>query len=186
MSEAIYIRDDDSGELWGPTAQPIRCEESTYVARHGAGYSRFDHLHDGIGLNLVQFVPLDDALKVSVLTIENRAGHSRRLSVTAYVEWALGTSRGDSGPRIVTALESETGALLVRNPWNAEFGGRVAFLDLGGRQTAWTADRTEFLGRNGGPDRPAGLERHCGQGIRSDRPSTPSAARRDPGRRPGR
>jgi cyclic beta-1,2-glucan synthetase len=159
VSEAIYIRDDDSGELWGPTAQPIRLDESTYVARHGAGYSRFEHLHDGISLNLVQFVPLDDALKVSVLTIENRSGRSRRLSVTAYAEWALGTSRGDSGPRIVTALEPETRALLVRNPWNTEFGGRVAFLDLGGRQTAWTADRTEFLGRNGAPDRPKGLDR---------------------------
>ncbi|MEX2547052.1 MAG: glucoamylase family protein, partial [Chloroflexota bacterium] len=159
VSEAIYVRDDDSGELWGPTAQPIRCEESTYVTRHGAGYSRFEHLHDGIQLNLVQFVPLDDPLKISVLTIENRSGRSRRLSVTAYAEWALGTSRGASAPRIVTALEPETRALLVRNPWNTEFGGRVAFLDLGGRQTAWTADRTEFLGRNGAPDRPAGLER---------------------------
>jgi cyclic beta-1,2-glucan synthetase len=79
--------------------------------------------------------------------------------VTAYAEWALGTSRGDSAPRIVTALEPETQALLARNPWNTEFTGRVAFLDLGGRQTAWTADRTEFLGRNGAPDRPAGLDR---------------------------
>ena len=61
--------------------------------------------------------------------------------------------------RIVTELEPETGALLARNPWNTEFGGRVALLDLGGRQTSWTADRTEFLGRNGAPDRPAGLER---------------------------
>jgi len=159
VSEAIYVRDDDSGELWGPTAQPIRCEESTYVARHGAGYSRFEHLHDGIELNLVQFVLLDDPLKISVLTIENRSGRSRRVSVTAYAEWALGTSRGASAPRIVTALEPETQALLVRNPWNTEFAGRIAFLDLGGRQTAWTADRTEFLGRNGAPDRPAGLGR---------------------------
>ena len=159
VSEAIYVRDDDSGELWGPTAQPIRCEESTYVARHGPGFSRFEHLHDGISLNLVQFVPLDEPLKVSMLTIENRSGRSRRLSVTAYAEWALGTARGANAPGIVTALDPETRALLVRNPWNTEFGGRVAFLDLGGRQTAWTADRTEFLGRNGTPERPAGLDR---------------------------
>ncbi len=159
VSEAIYIRDDDSGELWGPTVQPIRCDESTYVARHGAGYSRFEHVHNGIGLNLVQFVPLDDSLKISVLTIENQSGRLRRLSVTAYAEWVLGTSRGASAPRIITSLDAETQAILVRNPWNTEFAGRVAFLDLGGRQTAWTADRTEFLGRNAAPDRPAGLDR---------------------------
>ncbi len=159
VSEAIYIRDDESGELWGPTALPIRHEESTYIAHHGAGYSRFEHVYDGIELDLVQFVPLDASVKVSVLTIENRCGRPRRLSVTAYAEWALGTSRGASAPGIVTQLEPETQALLVRNPWNTDFGGRIAFLDLGGRQTAWTADRTEFLGRNGAPDRPAGLER---------------------------
>ncbi|MGB8860463.1 MAG: protein ndvB, partial [Ilumatobacteraceae bacterium] len=159
VAEAIYVRDDDSGELWGPTALPIRCEESTYVARHGAGYSRFEHLHAGIQLDLVQFVPLDERVKVSVLTIENRSGRTRRLSVTAYVEWVLGTSRGIDAPRIITALEPQTQAYVVRNPWNIEFAGRVAFLDLGGRQTAWTADRTEFLGRNGTPERPAGLDR---------------------------
>jgi cyclic beta-1,2-glucan synthetase len=158
VSEAIYVRDDDSGELWGPTALPIRREESTYIAHHGAGYSRFEHLHDGIQLDLVQFVA-HERLKISVLTVENRSGRSRRLSVAAYAEWALGTSRGISAPRIVTILEQESGAILVRNPWNVDFAGRVACFDLGGRQTAWTADRTEFLGRNGAADQPAGLDR---------------------------
>ncbi|MEO8470010.1 MAG: glucoamylase family protein, partial [Chloroflexota bacterium] len=159
VSEAIYVRDDDTGELWSPTAQPIRLEESTYIARHGAGYSRFEHLHDGISLDLVQFVPLVDPLKVSVLTVENRSGRSRRLSVTAYAEWALGKSRSASAPWIVPSLEPDTQAILVRNPGNVEFGSRIAFLDLGGRQMAWTADRTEFLGRNGAPGQPAGLNR---------------------------
>jgi cyclic beta-1,2-glucan synthetase len=40
-----------------------------------------------------------------------------------------------------------------------DFRGRVAFLDLGGRQTAWTGDRTEVLGRNGTLDHPTRLER---------------------------
>ena len=157
VGEAIYLRDDDSGEVWGPTALPIRCDSSTYVARHGPGYSRFEHVHDGIGLELVQFVPLEDPLKVSVLTIENRSGRTRHLSVTAYAEWTLGTARGAAAPYIVTALEPGTGALLARNPWNTGFGSRIAFLDLGGLQTASTADRTEFLGRNGAPDVPMGL-----------------------------
>ena len=157
--EAIYVRDDETGELWGPTALPIRSPESTYVAHHGHGYSRFEHARDGIALDLVQFVPLDAPVKASVLTIENRSGRPRRLSVTAYAEWVLGASRAAAVPHVVTEIEPETGAILARNPWNTEFGGRVAFLDLGGRQTWWTADRTEFLGRNGAPDRPAGLER---------------------------
>ena len=69
----------------------------------------------------------------------------------------LGTSRGASGPFIATEIDATTGAMLARNPWSIAFSGRVAFADLGGRQTAWTADRTEFLGRNGGPAAPAAL-----------------------------
>ncbi len=157
--EAIYIRDDDDGSVWTATALPIRDEESTYLAGHGMGYSRFEHEHDGVHLDLVQFVPADEPVKVSVLTIENRSGRSRRLSVTAYAEWLLGAARGGAAPQVVTSIDVTTGAILARNAWNTEFAGRVAFLDLGGRQTAWTADRTEFLGRNGALDRPAGLER---------------------------
>jgi len=157
--EALYVRDEDSGELWSPTAQPIRCADSTYVARHGAGYSRFEHFHDGIQLDLVQFVPLDDPIKVSVLTVENRSARSRRLSLTAYVEWVLGASRVANAPWVISECDPDTKALLATNPWNAEFGGRTAFLDLAGRQTAFTADRTEFLGRNGTTERPAGLAR---------------------------
>ena len=57
----------------------------------------------------------------------------------------------------MTEVEPKTGALLARNPWNTAFGSRVAFADLAGRQTNWTGDRREFLGRNGTLDNPAAL-----------------------------
>ncbi len=41
--EAFYLRDDETGDLWSPTALPIRIEAATYIARHGRGYSRFQH-----------------------------------------------------------------------------------------------------------------------------------------------
>ncbi|MDO8700734.1 MAG: glucoamylase family protein, partial [Deltaproteobacteria bacterium] len=69
--ETIYIRDEDSGELWGPTVLPIREEAWPYTARHGQGYSRFQHASHGVSLDLLQFVPLADPIKISRLTIEN-------------------------------------------------------------------------------------------------------------------
>jgi Cellobiose phosphorylase len=106
---------------------------------------------------LLQYVPLADPLKISRLTLRNLSGVPRRLSVTTWMEWVLGTSRSASGPFIVTEIDSATGAMLARNPWSIGFAGRVAFADLGGQQTAWTADRTEFLGRNGRTAAPAAL-----------------------------
>jgi cyclic beta-1,2-glucan synthetase len=157
--ETIYIRDEDSGELWGPTVLPIREEAWPYTARHGQGYSRFEHTSHGIALDLLQFVPLEDPIKISRLRIQNQSEQTRRLSVTAYVEWVLGVSRSVSAPFIITEVDANTGAILVRNSWNSEFHGRVAFADLGGHQTACTGDRTEFLGRNGTLDHPQSLER---------------------------
>jgi cyclic beta-1,2-glucan synthetase len=156
--EVIYVCDEDSGELWGPTALPIREEASPYVARHGQGYSRFAHSAHEIALELLQFVAPEDPIKISRLKIRNLSAQARRLSVTAYAEWVLGASRGASASSVVTAIDSATGAMLARNPRNNEFGGRVAFADLAGRQVAWTGDRKEFLGRHGTLDHPAALE----------------------------
>jgi len=155
--EAFYVRDEDSGELWSPTAQPIRHPAASYVARHGQGYSRFEHAAHGIALELLQYVPLEDSIKISRLTLRNTSGRARRLSVTAYVEWVLGPSRSACAPSVVTEIDAQTGAMFARNPWNSAFGARVAFADLRGRQSAWTGDRREFLGRNGTLDNPAAL-----------------------------
>lgn len=161
-AEALYIRDEESGEIWTPTAQPIR-DAGIYTARHGFGYSRFLHEAGGLELQLLQYVPLADPVKISRLIVRNRSGRPRQLSVTAYAEWVLGTSRGASGPFVITEMDEATGAMLACNPWSTAFPGRVAFADLGGRQTAWTADRVEFLGRGGAPGAPAGLSgrRRC-------------------------
>jgi len=155
--EVLYVRDEESGEVWGPTALPIRDHASTYLARHGAGYSEFEHTSRGIGLHLHQTVPLEDPVKISRLRLRNLTGRRRRLSVTAYVEWVLGTTRSESSRQIVTERDEVTGAVLAHNPWNTDFGERVAFADLGAGEVTASSDRAEFLGRHGSVDNPAAL-----------------------------
>jgi len=156
-AEAIYIRDEESGALWSATPLPIR-EPSSYVVRHGFGYSRYEHTSHGLSLDLLQFVPLEDSLKISRLTIVNRSAEPRQLSVTHYLDWVLGNQRGKTAPFIVTEIEAKTAALLARNPWGGTgFQSRIAFMDMAGRQQACTADRAEFVGRHGSLAEPAAL-----------------------------
>jgi cyclic beta-1,2-glucan synthetase len=156
--EALYLRDEATGDIWTPTALPVRDENATYVVHHGHGYSRFRHDARGIAADLVQFVAAEDPIKISRLVLRNLSARTRRLSVTAYVEWVLGEARSASAPHVVTELDPATQAILARSSWVDEFAGRVAFADLAGQQIAWTADRTEFLGRNGTLARPRALE----------------------------
>jgi cyclic beta-1,2-glucan synthetase len=102
---------------------------------------------------------VDDSIKISRLTLLNRSGLTRRIAVTAYLEWVLGTSRAGSAPYLITDYDAPSGAVLARNPWNPEFGQRVAFAAWSNGNDDWTADRTELLGRNGTLSHPHAIER---------------------------
>lgn len=154
--EAIYLHDLETGQVWTPTALPIR-GPGTYIARHGFGYSRFQHDAHGIAADLVQFVPLDASAKVSRLSLRNTGTTTRRLSVTAYAEWVLGTARGATAPYIVTRADPVTGAILAQNTFSTAFPGRVAFADFGAGITSLTADRAAFIGPGGSLASPAGI-----------------------------
>ncbi len=156
--EALYIRDEESGQFWSPTAMPAR-GPTPYTCRHGFGYSVFEHKESGIASELWVYVALDAPVKFCVLKLRNESGISRRLSVTSYVELVLGEMRSKSGMHIVTEIDPRTGALLARNPYNADFPGRIVFLDVNEEMGSFSGDRTEFLGRNGSLAKPAALAR---------------------------
>jgi cyclic beta-1,2-glucan synthetase len=155
--EAIYLRDEERGDVWCPTAAPVRVD-APYLARHGFGYSVFEHVSHGIHSELLQFVPMSDPVKISRLRLQNRSATRRRLSVTGYVEWTLGPSRTAAAHHVETEIDAVTGAMFARNPWHTAFGERTAFFDICGKVDTWTADRTEFIGRNRTLRHPLALE----------------------------
>ena len=72
--EAIYIRDEQTGQYWSPTPSPAR-GRTPYVIRHGFGYSVFEHSENGIASELWVYVAMDAPVKLSVLKLRNVSGH---------------------------------------------------------------------------------------------------------------
>jgi cellobiose phosphorylase len=156
--EAFYLRDEETGRLWSPTALPCGGAGPT-TCRHGFGYSVFEHSEEGVATELTVYVDLELAVKYAVLKVHNASGRPRRLSATGYVEWVLGDLRAKSAMHVVTEIDPHSGALLAHNVHNPEFASQVAFFDVDDVTRTLSGDRTEFIGRNGTLRSPAALAR---------------------------
>jgi len=157
-SDCIYLRDDDKGDVWTATPAPVR-EPVPYRIRHGAGYSIFDHTHKEISSSFRVGMDETDAVKIGILTLRNEATAPKRLTLTWYVEWVLGVSRELTQYNVQTTFDEKTQSMLARNYFDPQFAEYVAFASVSEMVMSYTADRREFLGRNGTPASPAAVQR---------------------------
>jgi len=159
--EAIYLRDDDTGAVWGATPRPLprHADDGRWVVRHRAGATRYEHAVAGLEQELEVFVAPDDPVKLSVLTLKNTSSETRRLSVFGYVEWCLGPPRPGDRRFVVTEVDGASPAIFARNAYNGEFSARVAFWHATETPRSYTCDRGDFIGRHCSLARPAALFR---------------------------
>ncbi|HEV8455446.1 MAG TPA: glucoamylase family protein [Gemmatimonadales bacterium] len=156
-SEVVYLQDDETGELWCATPGPIR-QDTPYIVRHGAGSSSFEHERDGITTHLTVGMAEESPVKLALLRVTNGGTHARRLTLTTYMEWTLGTLREHTQHQVQTRFDRERATIFAQNYFDPLFAGWTAFHAITEPVTGYTGSRRDFLGRNGTTEAPAALQ----------------------------
>jgi cyclic beta-1,2-glucan synthetase len=102
---------------------------------------------------------MDAPVKIIRLELENTWERVRRVTITYYAEWVLGTNRDITQQYIIPEFDANTQVLLAHNPYSLDFGGNFIFVSANQDFHDFTTDRQEFLGRLGNYKLPAGLRR---------------------------
>lgn len=162
IKDCLYIRDEELGVIFTTTPGPIR-ELDAYRIRHGQGYTIFEHNSHGIEQELTVFVPMNEneglPVRIQILRLRNTSKRQRKLSVTAYLEWVLGGEPEETRTEVVTSWDAESQSLFARRRYHPDYGDYLAFTASNPPSQGFTADRTEFIGRNRSSSDPEGLRR---------------------------
>ena len=87
----VYLRDDETGEYWSVSWQPVGKDftKAKYTCRHGLSYSKFQCDYRDIEAEQLIFIPLDDDVELWDVRIRNKGNKPRKLSVFSYIEFSF-------------------------------------------------------------------------------------------------
>jgi N,N'-diacetylchitobiose phosphorylase len=87
----VYLRDDDTGDYWSVSWQPVGkdLQQAKYECRHGLSYSKFSCDYQGIQAEQTLFIPPGDDVELWDVRIRNTGSAPRRLSVFGYLEFSF-------------------------------------------------------------------------------------------------
>lgn len=85
----VYIRDEDTGDYWSISWQPVGKPKEHYSCRHGLSYSKYLCDYEGIDAEQTLFAAVDDPVEFIDVKLRNDSGRIRNLSVFSYLEFSF-------------------------------------------------------------------------------------------------
>jgi N,N'-diacetylchitobiose phosphorylase len=87
----VYLRDDNTGEYWSISWQPVGKDlaQAKYECRHGLSYSKFSCDYRDLHAEQTIFIPIGDDVELWDVRIRNNGATPRGLSVFSYLEFSF-------------------------------------------------------------------------------------------------
>jgi cellobiose phosphorylase len=149
----VYLRDQETGEYWSPTASPVRRDLERYECRHGAAYTRISSAYKGIAAEILYFVPLSPAdepapCELWVLRLRNDGRAPRSLRAFSYAEFSFADAFNDIAnldwAQHIVFSGCNGGVIRV----GTKFNPLTYFFASSETPAGFTCDREEFVGRS--------------------------------------
>ena len=156
-AEAIYIHDEQSGEWFAPTYDPIKDNDAKHDVLFGLdGTATFKMEKGDLSTELSVHVPLDEPTGVYLLKIRNGGSKVRKLRIAPYFQIALAHSPEMAG-KLKISRDAKTGAMYFENPRNS-FREGSCFVAMSASVETFTSKRGEFFGEGRSFAHPAMME----------------------------
>ena len=85
----VYLRDEEDGDYWSVSWQPVGRPKEFYSCRHGLGYVKYLSTYSGISASQTLFVAMDDPVEIWDVRLKNDSGRPRTISVFSYLEFSF-------------------------------------------------------------------------------------------------
>lgn len=154
--EAIYLRDEVSGEIWSATPLPAG-QNAVWQVEHGSGWTRWQTNAYGLDLELHCLVAADQPVKIVTLRLHENAAAARRLTATFFADLMIGGHNAEPAAFRTSHYRPDLRAIISQNPDHDEYQRKLAFLACSGPVHSLSTSRDDFLGLPPDWQRPAGL-----------------------------
>ena len=144
-SEIIYLKDEENGRIWTPTAMPMP-DDKNYNVIYGFGYAKYIHSCDEILQELEVFVPQEESCKINILTLKNNAPKKKKMKIVYYVKPVIGEDEIKSDGYIKLQYEENSNVLVAKNLYNVDEFKDTIYVSSSEKIKSFTGNKKTFLG----------------------------------------
>lgn len=174
----IYLRDDETGDFWSASWQPVGKDLNEYKSevRHGTAYTKMFADYAGIHSEAMYYVPLNKVYEVWCCKVTNTSDKPRKISVFGYAELSNDDNYNQDQVNLqyslCTTVTSFRGNKIYQqiNPnwYKGPDGsnGKERFFGLAGQKvTSYNGDKEAFIGMYHDYGNPVAVERGECDGV---------------------